>query len=282
MIAIIGQRSRSPRQFRATNGQEYLAMGRRSLLQSAGRGGARALAAGLLAGVAVAGVAWAAALPFDLVAFGSFRRMNHTGDTQGQVKLAELPSGEGAWGVGALAGLVGEVVLHDGRLLVSRGQDHKGAVSPALPGDEAAIFVAARVRKWAYATVPADMDRARFEAFVVEEARAQGVDPEQPFPFLVDGRFPALTWHVVTGAANRGTGHGGGAHANQHAGMKVFEQPGASGRLVAFFSGTRLEGVVSHPGERLHVHYIDGARSASGHVDDFAVARGAVVRIPLR
>ena len=259
-------------------------MERASRMRKPGGSPARARAWWMVAGMAVAGVAWAAA-SFDLVSFGSFRRVNHTGDTQGQVKLADLPQGEGSWGVGALAGFAGEVLLHDGRLLVSRGHDDEGAVSAAKTGDEAVLFVAARVRKWADAKVPVDMDRARFEAFVVEQARAHGLDPELPFPFLVEGRFTALTWHVVTGAAAGGTagsGHGGGAHANKHAGMKVFAQSGASGRLVAFASGAGLEGVISHPGERFHIHYVDGALSASGHVDDYAVARGAVVRIPLR
>ena len=54
------------------------------------------------------------ARPFDFHSFGSFRRLSHTGDTSGQVKLADLPQSPGHWGMGALAGLSGEVLLVDG------------------------------------------------------------------------------------------------------------------------------------------------------------------------
>lgn len=237
------------------------------------------------AGLMLAGAAWASAVPFEFSAVGSFKRMSHTGDTRGQIKLAELPQGTGNWGVGALAGLTGEVLLHDGRLLVSRGEDHAGKMTAARPEDEAVLFASARVQQWRDIPLTKDMSQAEFEAFVVEQARAHGLNPDQPFPFLVEGRFPVMTWHVVTGQVPR-SGHGGGqhggGHANKHAGMKVFEQPGAAGRLVAFYSGAQYEGVVSHPGERFHLHYVDESLGASGHVDAYGVAAGAVLKVPLK
>ena len=48
------------------------------------------------------------------------------------------------------------------------------------------------------------------------------------------------------------------------------------------YSGAALEGVVSHPGERFHAHYVDDKSSVSGHVDAYAVAQGAVLMLPLR
>lgn len=229
---------------------------------------------GLMAGSALAGGAL-----YDFAAFGSFKRMNHTGDTSGQVRLSALPQTAGTWGVGALAGLSGEILLDDGRVLVSRGEDHRGRVSDARPDDEAAIFASARVQQWKDVPVPKDMPQVEFETFVVEQAKKIGLDTEQPFPFLVDGAFSAITWHVVTGkASNPSSGTGG--HTNKHAGMKVFEQSGVAGRLVAFYSSSRFEGVVSHPGERFHVHYVDTAREASGHVDAYRVDGGATLRLP--
>jgi hypothetical protein len=158
-------------------------------------------------------------------------------------------------------------------------------VTDAWPEDEAVLFAAARVTQWREIPLPTDMSQPQFEAFVVEQAQALGLDPAQPFPFLVEGRFPSLTWHVVTGQAPRSGhagGHHGGGHANKHAGMKVFEQPGVAGRLIAVYSGVQYEGVVSHPGERFHAHYVDEALSASGHVDAYSVARGAVLKVPVK
>lgn len=234
----------------------------------------------------VAGTAVAAALPFGFTYFGNFRHMVHTGETQGQVQLAALPQAAGTWGVGALAGLKGEILVHDGRVLVTPGSDPEGRTAPAAAGDEAVLFASATVSSWHDIPVPRDLDQAGLEAFVVEQAQARGIDVEQPFAFLVDGRFPRLRWHVVTGdkPSGSGGGHGGGhggGRANLVSGMREFHAPGATGRLVGIYSGKALAGVVAHEGERFHLHYADRLASVSGHVDAYAVAAGAVLKLPV-
>jgi len=263
-----------------------------------------ALIGTLLIGLSAA--VWAAAPPLDFAAFGSFKRMIHTGNTKGEVALSSLPASEGTWGVGALAGLRGELLLYDGRMLVSRGEDHKGGVSAPAPGDQAVLFAAASVKEWREVRIPSDLHEKAFEQFLLEQVKAQGFDRDTPFVFRVNGRFPDLVWHVVTGAGGGhgsptaghqapttghqapATAHGATAalqpsgHANSQSAMRLFEQPGASGRLVGIYSGAQLEGVVSHPGERMHVHYVDERLSVSGHVDRFSVAGGSLLLIPVR
>lgn len=238
---------------------------------------------------AAAGLVLAAALPMDFIHHGNFRRMVHSGDIQGVVPLAALPAEPGRWGVGATAGLEGEIVQIDGRLLISPGSDAQGRVRAPATGEMALLFASARVAAWREVPVPRDLDAAGFEAFLNEQARAAGLDLVQPFVFRVEGRFPHLLWHVVTGGAAAGGGHGAGhgaghgtGHANDRAGMRLFRQPGATGQLVGVASGATLEGVVSHPGERLHLHYVDTAAAVSGHVDRYSVAAGAVLRLPMR
>jgi len=234
-----------------------------------------------------AAAAWAAGLPFEFVHHGHFQRMMHTGDTGGQVALADLPQQRGTWGVGATTGLKGEIVQIDGRLLVSPGSDTQGRVRGPHDGEQAVLFASGRVQAWHDVGVLREMDGAAFEAFVLEQARALGLAPDQPFVFRVEGRFPHLLWHVVTGEPGPGGGHGahgghGAAHANQRADMRLFRQPGASGQLIGVYSGAALEGVVSHPGERFHLHYADLDATVSGHVDRYSVAAGAVLKLPLR
>lgn len=255
---------------------------------------------GLLAAVATAG-ALASALPFDFVHFGNFQRMMHTGDTSGKVALADLPQEPGRWGVGATAGLKGEIVQVDGKLLVSLGTDPKGSVQAPQAGEQAVLFASGVVRDWVSVRLPADMTQSGFETFLVQEAQRIGLSPDQPFAFRVEGRFPQLIWHVLTGespAAGHGGhgakashgGHGGhgahgaqashGGHANKQSGMRVFDQPGRSGQLVGIYSGAALEGAVSHPGERTHIHFVDAEVTVSGHVDAYSVGAGAVLMLP--
>jgi alpha-acetolactate decarboxylase len=220
-----------------------------------------------------------------LAAWGSVMRVRHSGQAPGQVRLADLPQ-KGTWGVGALADLQGEVLLYDGRVLVSRGSDTQGRTSPPAAADQAALFAAATVAAWTDIQVPADMEQPAFEAFVKEQATARGLDTNAPFAFRVRGRYPQITWHVVTGMMSHGTPQGGSPGAGMHplvpGHMHTFDQKSASGHLVGIYSGARLEGVVSHPGERFHVHYADDALAVSGHVDRYAVGRGAVLQLPSR
>lgn len=244
----------------------------------------------LLAGVVVAGTAWSTALPVAFTHHGHFQRMVHSGDTAGQVALSDLPQQPGTWGVGALAGLAGEIVQVDGRLLVSPGSDPQGSTQPPAPDAQAALFAGAQVQAWHAVALPHAMDQAAFEAFVQAQAAALGIAAGQPFVFRVEGQFPHLLWHVVTGSPPASVGHGmaqargghagHGGHANARSDMRLFRQPGASGQLVGLYSGAALEGVVSHPGERFHVHYADAGATVSGHVDRYSVAGGAVLRLP--
>jgi alpha-acetolactate decarboxylase len=234
-----------------------------------------------------AGAAWASGLPFSFVHHGNFQRMMHTGDTAGQVELSALSQQPGTWGLGATAGLKGEIVQVDGRLLVSPGSDATGRVRAPQVDEQAVFFAGARVQEWRDVAVPRDMDAAAFEAFVQEQAKGLGLAPDQPFVFRVEGSFPHLLWHVVTGEKGPGGGHAGhgahgGGHANQRSDMRLFHQPGASGQLIGVYSGAALEGVVSHPGERFHLHFADADATLSGHVDRYSVAAGAVLKLPVR
>ncbi len=243
----------------------------------------------------LAGLASAAAL--DFIHHGDFRRMMHSGRTAGVVDLAALPQGPGQWGLGATAGLQGEIVQFDGRLLVTPGSDAQGRTRAPEPGEQAVLFAGARATAWRETPIPRDLDAPAFEAFLVDQARAAGMATDRPFVFRVEGRFPHLLWHVVTGepaAADAGrAGHGGhqqqgpeggagghGGHANARSAMRLFRQPDTSGQLLGVYSGRALEGVVSHPGERLHIHFADADAKTSGHVDRFSIAAGAVLRLP--
>jgi alpha-acetolactate decarboxylase len=63
---------------------------------------------------------------------------------------------------------------------------------------------------------------------------------------------------------------------------RTFSGAEAEGRLIGFYSGEELEGVVSHPGERFHVHYAGEDLQISGHLDSFGVRKGATLFLPKR
>lgn len=231
--------------------------------------------------VALAGLSLAADPPFGLFHIGNFQRMTQQGETAGVAAISDLPNASGTWGVGATAGLKGEMIQLDGRFLVSPGSDARGTVRAPEQGEQALLWAGARVSQWMEVEVPHTMNQATFEALVQEQAKTSGLSLAQAFVFRVVGQFPRLRWHVVTGEKTMpDAGHSGGAHANLQSSMKLFHSPGALGQLVGIYSGQDLEGVVSHPGERFHLHYADDNASISGHVDAYAVAAGTVLMLP--
>ncbi|MGE0558475.1 MAG: acetolactate decarboxylase [Burkholderiales bacterium] len=223
-------------------------------------------------------VAWAAE-PFAVQAWGNFKQMSHTGNTAGVVKLSALGNAKGSYGVGAIAGMRGEILQWDGRLLVSRGHSHKGETGPASAGDEAVLFVQAKVVAWQEVPVAADMTQPQFEAFVVNAAKKAGLDSDKAFPFAVRGNTTKLVWHVVTGTP-QGVHHGSGTHQQGHAQSRVFREDSADGTLLGFYTGAALEGIASHPGERFHVHYANPDFTAAGHVDEYRITKGSNLLLP--
>ena len=230
-----------------------------------------------------------ATLAQDLRVHGNFRHMMHTGETGGTIALDPLAT-PSAWGVGATAGLRGEVVIRDGAVLVSRGDDAQARVTPPQPGEQAVILAYGTVTDWKSVPLPHDMAPDRLTHFVEMQARSFGRDSEGGFPIRIEGSFPQLVWHVVTGEApahgaqsshdaGQGAGHGGG-HANSRSGMNLYDEAGASGEIIGVYTGAALEGIASHPGERLHLHFVSADGTRSGHVDEVVFPAGSTLLLP--
>ena len=213
----------------------------------------------------------------DLTAHGNFRHMLHTGETGGTIALDTLtvPS---AWGVGATAGLRGVVMIRDGAVLVSRGEDPDTRVTPPDAGEEAVILAFGTVADWQSVEIPHDMSPDRLSHFIEMQAQGLGLDPGSGFAIRVQGSFPQLVWHVGTGEAPV---HGApGGDANKRSGSNLYDEAGASGEIIGVYTGAALEGVASHPGEKLHLHFVSADGARSGHVDEITIPAGAVLLLP--
>ncbi len=216
--------------------------------------------------------------PFNLTVYGNFKKMVHTSDTSGKVALASIPRSVGSYGVGALADLTGEILIWDGEVLVTSGDAISGATQPPGIGDQAVLLITAHVKEWSETLVIHDLTQQEFEQFVINSAHSKSIDINKPFPFIVLGEALDYTWHVVTGKSKR---HGGSAqHGQGHATNRTFTGAKTSGKLVGFYSAEEQEGVITHPGERFHVHYADNDLKTSGHLDKFGIAKGANLLLP--
>ncbi len=209
----------------------------------------------------------------NLQIYGSLRAIFHDNDRAGKVSVRDV-AGAHTIGVGALAGLNGEVTLERGRAWIARPSGteanyRKGASAE----DQACLLVTATVKQWDTERLERDMSLADLEVWIHERAPTGVV-----VPVLVDGRFADLTWHVMNGAK---LGHGSHDHAAHREAAHRETAQNVDGTVVAFFSSAH-RGVFTHRDSDLHAHVVLPAKGASGHVEAVTVAAGATVSFPHR
>jgi alpha-acetolactate decarboxylase len=222
----------------------------------------------------------------ELKVHGNFRHMIQTGGTAGVVGLnTSYPTG--TWGVGALAGLRGEVLIADGKVYVSPGSAPGGEAVEAMREEQAVLLAFGVAQEWRSFKLPHDMTIAQLTHFTSRQAAGLGLDLDLGFPIRIVGKFPNVKWHVVTGDASEPSGHGqklahGSGTTVAPSGKSAFEESGADGEIIGIFAGKQHEGAASHPDDLLHLHYIDSGRNRSGHVDDIAMEAGSELLLPVK
>ena len=114
-------------------------------------------------------------------------------------------------------------------------------------------------------------------AWVVEQAKAAGIDVTMPFPVRLKGTLTGVKMHVIRAVNPSFKGHGSlHAMADQEdiAAAKI------DGEVVGFHAPPGLQGVITHPGKPFHYHWLDIGRTRTAHLDAFGMAKGAMLLLP--
>ena len=214
--------------------------------------------------------------PFALTHFGNFQKMIHSGRVTGVVNLREALALPHLYAVGALAGAAGEITVMDGNPWLDYGSDGLGNARHVVPAtEEALLLVRAQVADWREITLPGDMDEPELHGFILAQAEKNGINVTKPFPFLLDGSFQEVSWHVVNGLRsekNKDQGEGLLRKEKEH-------RPMAAGRVIGFYAGAS-QGVFTHPGESWHLHIVFPEENQAGHLDGLAVRQGTRLQLP--
>lgn len=198
-----------------------------------------------------------------------------------QIALNDVLKRPGALAVGALPGLEGEITIVDGRAWVARpekmGLHIEGPLSTST--EKAALLTVAYVDGWREIRTDQALAGDALEQYVREQARRQGLDPSQPFPFVIKGEATDLQLHVIHGACPMKPG----------APLTAEQQPWryAAGRptpvtIVGFYARDSV-GKLTHPGTSIHAHAllrVDN-QMVTGHMERLAVASGSTLKLPV-
>ena len=215
--------------------------------------------------------------PFGLTHYGHFKKMVHMGKTEGVVKLQEALDLPHVYAVGAIAQGAGEITVIDSRVWLDYGAEGLGNSIKTIPTDEEAVLlVRTQVEDWYPVKVPEDMSIQTLHVFILSEAEAHGLDPEEPFPFLLEGNFYDVDWHVVNGKRVPAAGQKHFPPFNK----LTDHRDQAEGTVIGFYSAAN-QGVYTHPGESWHLHIVFDTEDEAGHLDSLTVKEGTLLKLPV-
>lgn len=208
--------------------------------------------------------------------WGTMREVLRGGQSEGRVDLVDFKSDggeQGEWiGVGAMAGLQGEVTLAAKRVWIAEARDGGATVREARAGDQAALLIAAKVREWKVFALGSVADLADLEARIAAILDEQGWPRTDPIPLRVIGQAYDLDLHVIDGACPIANPTGPPPFRATRSGNVT---------LVGFFA-EGAAGVITHHDRRTHLHAIlTGAEPLTGHLDALSLDN-ALLSLPVR
>lgn len=183
------------------------------------------------------------------------------GHSEGRVALSTVGGG-GAIGVGALAGLAGEVTILEGQVLVATASEESECVITAAPADaEATLLVRADVPSWVAQPLSPCATYAALEDAVAARLAEAGLALDSPVPIRVRGRGDHVEYHVIAGSCP----------IAQPSGTPPWRYAGTidSLELVGVFV-RGAAGRLTHHDRSSHLHVV--AEGHMGHLDEIQLS----------
>lgn len=210
--------------------------------------------------------------------FGALKDMMMHSDISSKARLADHSGSAGMWGLGAVAGLQGEVFIEDGTPWVSRSEagNPDAVVVDQEAEAEATLLVAARVAGWTPTKLPRKVKtQAELEDFLLKAAREAGFDVDAPFPFRLTGTFSEVQWHVVNWK------EGDMEHT-----CEKHKMTGPHGVLAALqgeilgFHSLHHHRIFTHHSTNVHMHVKSASGDLVAHVDGLTLGKGTTLWLP--
>lgn len=212
---------------------------------------------------------------FEVEYQGALREIMHKGDLSARIFLSELESRPYLYALGSAENLKGEIQIFEGKAWntsVVNGEivfDHSFSAG-------ASLLVYAQVEKWREFSIPDSVDSAAaFEVYLEEKARAEGLNTDLPFPFLIKGNPRSVHWHIIDWKEGD-MEHSHEKHKNSGKNGQLENTPM---EILGFFS-RKHQTVFTHHSTYIHLHFKTLDNSLAGHIDEFVPGENMVLRLP--
>lgn len=203
--------------------------------------------------------------------WGSMREALKLGHSEGRVVIADAVQPT-SFGVGALAGLAGEITVMNGQVFIAEATADGAAVRSNTASEQATLLALAETPAWQSYPLPACASYTELETAIAQQLRAAGFDLNQATAVWVSGIANQINGHVI---------HGSCPIANPD-GPKPWRLEAAQEnmQLIGFFIDNAA-GEWTHHNHRSHLHILNTSFTVSGHLDEVSFLDGAVLRLPI-
>lgn len=207
--------------------------------------------------------------------FGELRMIMHQSDISAKADLSDFADINNFYALGAFENLKGEILILNGKSYSTRSIDGQVEFVNAFE-ERASLLVTSSVIKWQ--TFKISHPVLNFEALqkaIEEKAANYGLDMNEPFPFLLEGNFGELEWHVIDWPEDD--------HEHTHEKHKTSGPHGtivdSDVKILGFWSDSH-HGVFTHHTTNLHMHFVTNDHELAGHVDDLLNGADLILYLP--
>jgi acetolactate decarboxylase len=212
----------------------------------------------------------------EVLTAGMARNVMMGTDLSAKVALDSLITQPGLYALGPVDDLQGELLVLNG--IPYAADVRKDAVRVYRAADAKAPFLAySYVTRWHTIEVTQPLaDLAALQAFVARAAQGYGIPEGTPFPFLLRGSVDSIDLHIIM----RNPKERKHSHEAHNKAKRKFHLANSSGELLGFYS-TQHEGVFTHKGQYMHLHFISDRKDMLGHVDGLSLQQPFQLLLPM-
>lgn len=217
---------------------------------------------------------------FEVKYYGALKKVMKENDLSAHIQLSKFKNKDNFYALGAAENLKGEIlILNSKPFFIYRSNDKLGEEEIDIKNtfDVGASFaVTAQVNSWKEIHIPFNLkSKTDLEAFVLEKAKENKIDVDEPFPFLIEGLVSSVSWHVIDWPKNDDE-HSHEKHIkNGYNETSIYENV----IILGFYSNSH-HGIFTHHSSNIHMHVINSSEDKGGHVDDLVLGEEMILKLP--
>lgn len=212
-----------------------------------------------------------------IITSGASRNVMMGIDLSPTIKLDTILNKSGLYALGPIEDLQGEITVMNGK--VNTSTITNGKISNLInPTVRAPFLVYSYVHDWESFEVKTTLSGLKsIENLIDSMAVKHGYGPDDAFPFLLESEWQQLHFHVIM----RDTTELMHSHESHQAAKRKFVRTSTDASLLGFYS-RHHEGVFTHRGQYVHVHYLNSENNETGHLDDLNHRGAIIIKLPAK